>query len=69
MTTLCTIFGLLPLALGLGTAGEMQRPLALAVVGGLFVSTAATLFVLPALAARAPSRRRRAAPLPQTRNT
>jgi CzcA family heavy metal efflux pump len=52
MTTLCTVFGLLPLALGIGAAGEMQRPLALAVVGGLFVSTAATLFVLPALAAR-----------------
>lgn len=51
MTTLCTIFGLLPLALGLGAAGEMQRPLALAVVGGLFVSTAATLFVLPSFAA------------------
>ena len=56
MTTLCTVFGLLPLALGIGAAGEMQRPLALAVVGGLFVSTAATLFVLPALAA---GRRRR----------
>ncbi len=51
MTTLCTLFGLLPLALGLGAAGEMQRPLALAVVGGLVVSTAATLFVLPAFAA------------------
>ncbi len=51
MTTLCTIFGLLPLALGIGAAGEMQRPLALAVVGGLVISTAATLFVLPAFAA------------------
>lgn len=51
MTTLCTLFGLLPLALGLGAAGEMQRPLAVAVVGGLVVSTAATLFVLPAFAA------------------
>ena len=51
MTTLCTIFGLLPLSLGIGAAGEMQRPLALAVVGGLVISTAATLFVLPAFAA------------------
>jgi HAE1 family hydrophobic/amphiphilic exporter-1 len=51
MTTLCTVFGLLPLALGIGTAGEMQRPLALAVVGGLLVSTTTTLLVLPALAA------------------
>jgi HAE1 family hydrophobic/amphiphilic exporter-1 len=51
MTTLCTVFGLFPLALGIGAAGEMQRPLALAVVGGLLVSTATTLLVLPALAA------------------
>lgn len=51
MTTFCTVFGLLPLALGLGTAGEMQRPLAIAVAGGLLVSTAATLFVLPSFVA------------------
>jgi len=35
MTTLCTLFGLLPLALGLGAGSEMQKPLALAVIGGL----------------------------------
>lgn len=60
MTTLCTIFGLLPLAFGVGVAGEMQRPLAVTVVGGLFVSTAATLFVLPALALRRAARPARA---------
>ena len=40
MTTLCTLFGLLPLALGLGAGAELQRPLALAVIGGLSLSTA-----------------------------
>lgn len=49
MTTLCTLFGLLPLALGLGPGSEMQRPLALAVIGGLAVSTPVTLFMVPAL--------------------
>jgi CzcA family heavy metal efflux pump len=49
MTTLCTLFGLLPLALGLGTGSELQRPLALAVIGGLALSTPVTLYVVPAL--------------------
>src|SRR2546427_8016467 len=35
MTTLCTLFGLLPLALGIGAGSELQRPLALAVIGGV----------------------------------
>jgi multidrug efflux pump subunit AcrB len=50
MTTLCTIFGLLPLALSLGAGSELQRPLAVAVIGGLLFSTIATLYMLPALA-------------------
>lgn len=49
MTTLCTLFGLLPLALGLGAGSELQRPLAVAVMGGLAVSTPITLFVVPSL--------------------
>ena len=49
MTTLCTVFGLLPLALGLGAGSELQRPLALAVIGGLALSTPITLYVVPAL--------------------
>ena len=49
MTTLCTLFGLLPLALGLGSGSDMQRPLALAVIGGLALSTPITLFVVPTL--------------------
>ena len=52
MTTLATLAGLLPLALGIGSGAELQRPLAIAVIGGLLTSTAATLGVLPALAAR-----------------
>ncbi|HEX2716138.1 MAG TPA: efflux RND transporter permease subunit [Gemmatimonadaceae bacterium] len=49
MTTLCTLFGLLPLALGLGAGSEMQKPLALAVIGGLALSTPVTLYVVPTL--------------------
>jgi multidrug efflux pump subunit AcrB len=47
MTTLCTLFGLLPLALGIGSGAEMQRPLALTVIGGLALSTPVTLFLVP----------------------
>lgn len=49
MTTLCTLFGLVPLALGLGTGAEMHKPLAVVVIGGLMLSTVGTLFVVPAL--------------------
>jgi multidrug efflux pump subunit AcrB len=49
MTTLCTLFSLLPLALGLGAGSELQRPLALAVIGGLTLSTPVTLLMVPAL--------------------
>jgi multidrug efflux pump subunit AcrB len=47
MTTLCTLFGLLPLALGLGAGSEMQKPLAIAVIGGLALSTPITLYLVP----------------------
>ena len=47
MTTLCTLAGLVPLALGLGAGAELQRPLALAVIGGLVVSTLVTLLLVP----------------------
>jgi CzcA family heavy metal efflux pump len=49
MTTLCTLFGLLPLALGIGAGSQMQKPLALAVIGGLALSTPITLFLVPTL--------------------
>ena len=47
MTTLCTLVGLLPLAFGIGSGAELQRPLAVAVIGGLAFSTLVTLFLLP----------------------
>ena len=47
MTTLCTLFGLLPLAFGLGAGAELQKPLALAVIGGLTLSTLVTLYLVP----------------------
>jgi CzcA family heavy metal efflux pump len=47
MTTVCTLAGLVPLALGLGAGAELQRPLALAVIGGLVVSTLVTLLIVP----------------------
>lgn len=49
MTTVCTLAGLIPLALGLGAGSELQRPLALAVIGGLVVSTLVTLLIVPVL--------------------
>ncbi len=61
MTTLCTLFGLLPLALGLGPGSELQRPLALAVIGGLALSTPITLYVVPSLVMAIRSRRDAAA--------
>jgi len=51
MTTAATIAGLFPLVLGLGAGAELQRPLAVATLGGLVVSTLVTLFLMPALAA------------------
>jgi multidrug efflux pump subunit AcrB len=49
MTTFCTLFGLLPLALGLGAGAELQKPLALAVIGGHALSTPVTLLAVPGL--------------------
>lgn len=48
MTTLTTIFGLMPLAIGLGEGSELQSPLARALVGGLITSTIGSLFLIPA---------------------
>ncbi len=49
MTTLTTVLGLFPLALGWGDGGETQAPMARAVIGGLSSSTFITLFFIPAV--------------------
>jgi HAE1 family hydrophobic/amphiphilic exporter-1 len=47
MTTLTTVLGLIPLAIGLGEGGEAQAPLARVVIGGLLSSTVITLVLIP----------------------
>lgn len=47
MTSFATIFGVLPIAIGLGAGGETRRPLGIAVVGGLLFSTFLTLVIVP----------------------
>jgi CzcA family heavy metal efflux pump len=49
MTTLCTILGLIPMAVGLGEGSESNAPMAIAVIGGLSVSTILTLVFIPTL--------------------
>lgn len=49
MTTTTTVLGLVPLALGRGDGAELGAPLALTVIGGLLVSSALTLLVIPVL--------------------
>ena len=47
MTSLAMIVGMIPMASGLGEGGDQASPLGRAVIGGLFMSTIAALFVLP----------------------
>jgi multidrug efflux pump subunit AcrB len=49
MTALAMTLGMLPMALGLGAGGEQNAPLGRAVIGGLLLATAMTLFVVPAI--------------------
>jgi len=49
MTMTTTVVGMLPLAFNFAEGGELMMPLAVAVIGGLTVSTALTLFVVPSL--------------------
>ncbi|MFM7569572.1 MAG: efflux RND transporter permease subunit, partial [Betaproteobacteria bacterium] len=49
MTTLAMVFGMLPLAVGVGEGSEQRAPLAHAVIGGVVASTLLTLLVVPVL--------------------
>ncbi len=49
MTTLTTVLGLIPMALGIGEGGELQAPMARVLIGGLLSSTFITLFFIPTL--------------------
>jgi hydrophobic/amphiphilic exporter-1 (mainly G- bacteria), HAE1 family len=49
ITTLTTIFGMLPIAIGYGSGASILQPLGIAVTGGLVVSTFVTLFAVPAI--------------------
>ena len=47
MTSLCTILGLVPLAMGFGPGAQMQQPLAIAVIGGLIANMLLTRLLIP----------------------
>jgi multidrug efflux pump len=47
MTSFATIFGILPIAIGIGAGGEARRPLGIAIVGGMLFSTFLTLVLVP----------------------
>ena len=49
MTSLTTVLGMLPMALGIGEGSETWQPMGVSVVGGLFMSTLITLFIVPSL--------------------
>jgi hydrophobic/amphiphilic exporter-1 (mainly G- bacteria), HAE1 family len=49
MTTVTTVLGLTPMALGIGRGADLRAPLAIAVIGGLLVATLLTLIVVPVL--------------------
>jgi len=49
MTSIATMLGLVPMAIGIGDGGELQAPLARVVIGGLLASTIVTLVLVPAV--------------------
>ena len=61
MTSLTTILGMVPMSLGIGEGSEIWQPMGIAVVGGLFVSTLITLFIIPCLYSMLEGRKERKA--------
>ncbi len=49
MTSISTVLGLLPMSIGMGSGDQMQRPMAITIVGGLSIATLLTLFYTPIL--------------------
>ena len=49
MTTFAAVFGVLPIALGIGANSAARRPLGLVIIGGLLISQLLTLFITPIL--------------------
>jgi multidrug efflux pump subunit AcrB len=60
MTALAMVIGMVPMALGMGEGGEQNAPLGRAVIGGLTLATAATLFFVPVVFAIFHGRTKRA---------
>lgn len=65
MTTVTTVLGLLPMALGIGRGADLRAPLAIAVIGGLIVATLLTLIVVPVVYATVEDVRARVQGSPQ----
>jgi HAE1 family hydrophobic/amphiphilic exporter-1 len=66
MTTVTTILGLTPMALGIGRGADLRAPLAIAVIGGLAVATLLTLVVVPVVYATLEGLMEVEAPVPVT---
>jgi multidrug efflux pump len=69
MTSVATIFGAMPIALGLGAGAGSRRPLGYSIIGGMLLSTMLTLFLVPAVFVLFERLRSRPAPVPAPRGS